>query len=71
MVSRPPKKGPRMATSVEKRKSEMDSLTDSFNDIVSQAKEHMSEKEFRRAEEKFDQIAKKVGASRGRRRETA
>ncbi len=60
-----------MATRVEKPKSAMDSLADSFNDIVSQAKERMSEKKFKHAEEKFDQIAKKVRASRGRRRETA
>jgi hypothetical protein len=60
-----------MATTVGKSKSAMDSLTDSFSDIVSQAKKRMSEKEFQRAEEKFDQIAKKVRASRGRRRETA
>ena len=49
----------------------MDSLADSFNDIVSQAKKRMPESDFKQAEKKFDQIATKVRASRARRRETA
>ncbi len=60
-----------MATSAEKPKSAMDSLNKNFNDIVSQAKKRMSPEDFKRAEEKFDQIANKVRASRGQRRETA
>jgi hypothetical protein len=49
----------------------MDVLNKSFGDIVSKAKKRMSPKDFKRAEEKFDQLASKVRASRGRRRETA
>jgi hypothetical protein len=60
-----------MGTSVEKPKSAIDSLNKNFSDVVSQAKKRLSPKDFKRAEEKFDQIANKVRASRGRRRETA
>ena len=60
-----------MATSVEKPKSAIDSLNKSFGDLVSRAQKRMSPKDFKRADEKLDQIATKVRASRGRRRETA
>jgi len=60
-----------MAKPVRKPKSAMENLVDSFGRIVSEAKEHMSEEEFRQAEKKFDQVIIKVRASRGRRRESA
>lgn len=49
----------------------MDTLVDSFSRIVSEAKERMSEEEFRQAEKKFDKVVTKVRGSRGRHRETA
>jgi hypothetical protein len=60
-----------MATSAGKSKPAMDTLIRSFEDVVSQAQRRMSEKEFKQAERKFDQVVTKVRASRGRRRETA
>ena len=49
----------------------METLVDSFSELVAEAKERMSDEEFRQAEQKFDEIINKVRASRGRRRETA
>lgn len=60
-----------MAKAEPKSKSAMDKLVDSFSDLVSEAKERMSDEEFRQAEKKFDEIIDRVRASRGRRRETA
>jgi hypothetical protein len=60
-----------MAKSAPKTKSAMETLVDSFSDLVAEAKEHMSDEEFRQAERKFDEIINRVRASRGRRRETA
>jgi hypothetical protein len=62
-----------MAKSVPKSKSAMETLVDSFSNLVTEAKESMSPEEFRQAENEFDEIIDKVRArvSRGRRRETA
>jgi hypothetical protein len=62
-----------MAKSTSKPKSAMDTLVDSFSDLVDEAKERMSPKEFRHAEKEFDEIIDKVKsrASRAGRRETA
>lgn len=51
----------------------MDTLVDSFSDLVADAKKRMSPEEFRRAEKEFDQIVDKARAraSRAGRRETA
>jgi len=49
----------------------LETLTGSFEGIVSQAKKGMPEKDFKRAEKRFDEIARKARAARGRRRETA
>jgi hypothetical protein len=51
----------------------METLVDSFSDLVAEAKERMSPEEFRQAEQEFDQIIDKARsrASRGGRRETA
>jgi hypothetical protein len=49
----------------------MDTLVRSFSRLVSEAKEQMPDKEFQQAEKKFDDVVKKVRASRGRQRETA
>ncbi len=49
----------------------MDGLVDSFKQIVTEAKERMSDKEFQQAEKKFDEVVNKVRAARGRQRETA
>jgi hypothetical protein len=62
-----------MAKSAPKTKSAMDTLVDSFSNLVAEAKERMSPDEFRHAEKEFDQIIDKAKAraSRGGRRETA
>jgi hypothetical protein len=60
-----------MPKSAPKSKSAMDTLVDSFSELVAEAKERMSDEEFRQAEQKFDEIVNKVRASRGRRRESA
>jgi hypothetical protein len=60
-----------MAKSVPKSKSALDTLVESVTRIRAEAKERMSEDEFRQVEEKFHQLANKVRASRGRKRETA
>ncbi len=49
----------------------METLVDSFSDLRDEAKQRMSEDEFREAEKKFHELANKVRASRGRKRETA
>jgi hypothetical protein len=62
-----------MAKSAPKPKSAMDTLVDSFSDLVADAKKRMSPEEFRRAEKEFDEIVDKAKAraSRGGHRETA
>jgi len=60
-----------MAKAAPKSKSAMDTLIDSVARIRAEAKERMSEEEFRQAEKKFHELANKVRASRGRCRETA
>jgi len=60
-----------MAKAAPKSKSALDTLIDSVTRIRAEAKERMSEGEFRQVEEKFHQLANKVRASRGRKRETA
>ena len=49
----------------------METLVESLNRLRSDAKERMSEDEFREMEDKVHQLANKVRASRGRKRETA
>jgi hypothetical protein len=62
-----------MAKTAPKSKSAMESLVDSFSDLVADAKKRMSPDEFRQAEKEFDKIIDKVRvrAPRGARRETA
>jgi len=60
-----------MSKSPPKPKSPLDTLIDSVSRIRAEAKERMSEDEFREVEEKFHQLANKVRASRARKRETA
>jgi DNA-binding MarR family transcriptional regulator len=60
-----------MAKSVPKSKPALATLVESVTRIRAEAKERMSEDEFRQVEEKFHQLANKVRASRGRKRETA
>lgn len=51
----------------------MDTLVDSFSELVEDARKRMSPEEFRRAEKEFDEIVDKARArtSRAGRRETA
>jgi hypothetical protein len=62
-----------MAKSAPKPKSAMDTLVDSFGDLVADAKKRMSPEEFRQAEKGFDEIIDKAKAraSRAGRRATA
>jgi hypothetical protein len=62
-----------MPKAASKPKSAMDTLVDSFSDLVADAKKRMSPEEFRQAEKEFDEIVDKARAraSRGGRRETA
>ena len=62
-----------MAKSASKSKSAMETLVDSFSDLVEDARKRMSPEEFRRAEKEFDEIIDKAKAraSRGGHRETA
>jgi hypothetical protein len=62
-----------MPKSAPKPKSAMDTLVDSFSDLVVDAKKRMSPEEFRQAEKEFDEIIDKarVRTSRAGRRETA
>jgi hypothetical protein len=62
-----------MAKPAPKSKSAMETLVDSFSDLVEDARKRMSPKEFRQAEKEFDEIVDKARAraSRGGRRETA
>ncbi len=62
-----------MAKPATKSKSAMDTLVDSFSDLVEDAKERMSPEEFRKADKEFDEIINKAKAraSRGGRRESA
>jgi hypothetical protein len=51
----------------------METLVDSFSDLVEEARERMSPEQFRQAEKEFDEIIDKAKAraSRRGRRETA
>ena len=62
-----------MPKAAPKPKSAMDTLVDSFGELVADAKKRMSPEEFRQAEKEFDEIVDKAKAraSRGGRRETA
>lgn len=60
-----------MPKAAPKTKSSRDLLIESVNRIRDEARERMSDDEFRQVEEKVHQLANKVRASRGRKRETA
>jgi len=55
-----------MAKSLPKPKSAMDKLIESFFKLRAEAKERMSEEEFREADRKFNELACKVRARRQR-----
>ena len=62
-----------MSKAAPKSKSAMETLVDSFSELVQNAEERMSPEEFRQAEKEFDEIIDKAKAraSRDGRRETA
>jgi hypothetical protein len=60
-----------MAKAAPKSKSALDTLVESVTRLRAEARERMSEDEFRQVEKKFHQLANRVRASRGRKRETA
>jgi glycine cleavage system protein P-like pyridoxal-binding family len=51
-----------------KSKSALDALIECVSRIRSDAKDRMSEQEFRQAEKKFDEVVNRIRASRGQRR---
>ena len=65
------RKGSSMATSAEKPKSAMATLTESFENLVESQRKKLSKEEFKKAEEHFERIVNKSRASRALRRETA
>jgi hypothetical protein len=65
------KKGSDVATSAEKPKSAMATLTESFENLVESQRKKLGKEEFKKAEQNFERIVSKARASRGRRRETA
>jgi hypothetical protein len=62
-----------MAKSKAKAKPAMETLVDSFNDLVEDGRKRMTPEESRQAKKEFDEIIHKVKsrASRAGRRETA
>jgi hypothetical protein len=65
------RKGSAMATSAQKPKSAMATLTESFENLVESQRKKLSKEEFKKAEEHFERVVNKARASRARRRETA
>jgi hypothetical protein len=62
---------PSMASSTVKKKTAMDELLDSFGEVIDAGAEKMGSSELKKSEERFNEIADRVAASRKRRRETA
>ena len=60
-----------MPKAAAKPKSARDTLIDSVTRLREEARQRMSEDEFCEVEEKVHELANKVRASRGRKRETA
>ena len=60
-----------MPKSAPESKSARETLIASVTRIREEARQRMSKEEFRHVEEKFHELANKVRASRGRKRETA
>ena len=67
----PPKKGPAMASSCVDKKSATDSLLDGMDELVESAAKKMSDRQFKKAEKKFNDAVDRAVASRLRKRETA
>jgi len=67
-----PKKGPHMATSSPvRKKSAEDVLLESFGELIESAAEKMTDREFKKAEKKSNEILARALARPKRRRETA
>ncbi len=60
-----------MPKAASKSKSARDTLIESLTRLRAEAKERMSEAEFRKMEDQVHELANKVRASRGRKSETA
>jgi hypothetical protein len=65
------KKDCQMATSPLKHRSAIDDVLDDFDDIVDRAAETMTDEEFREAEKKSKELARRSAVSPSRHRETA
>jgi hypothetical protein len=67
-----PRKVPHMATSTPAgQKSTEDTLLESFGELIDSAAEKMSDKEFKKAEKRSNEILDRALAQPKRRRETA
>ncbi len=60
-----------MAPSAAKLKSVVEEVLDDFGNIIDRAAETMTDEEFRKAEKKARELARRPAASASRRRETA
>ena len=67
----PPKKGSAMASSCGDRKSATDSLLEGMEELVDTASKSMTDRQFKKAEKKFNDAVDRAVASRSRNRETA
>ncbi|MFZ0481218.1 MAG: hypothetical protein WAL71_18915 [Terriglobales bacterium] len=67
----PPKKGSAMASSCVDRKSATDSLLEGMEELVDTASKSMTDRQFKKAEKKFNDAVDRAVASRSRNRETA
>jgi hypothetical protein len=60
-----------MASSSAKKKTATDELLDSFGEVIDSGAEKMDSSELQKSEQRFNEIADRVAASRKPRRETA
>ena len=67
----PPKKGPAMSSSCVDRKTATDSLLEGMDELVDSAAEKMTDRQFQKAEKKFNDVVDRAVATRSRKRETA
>ena len=67
----PPKKRPAMSSSCVDRKTATDSLLEGMDELIDSAAEKMTDRQFKKAEVKFNDVVDRAVASRSRKRETA
>lgn len=67
----PPKKGSAMASSCVDKKSATESLLEGMDELVDSAAKTMTDRQFKKAEKKFNDVVARAVGSRSRKRETA